>query len=142
MANSPAHVRILLVEDDPADARLLAETFKELSLDPEVHLVATGPDAISYLRGTEPYVGVPRPDVVFLDLNLPRKDGREVLAEIRSDPRLNGIPVVILTSSKVDADVLHAFNFHAEGYVRKPVGTRELRQVMDRIEIHPRPSAS
>ena len=96
---------------------------------------SVGADALRYMRREEHHAAAIRPDLVLLDLNLPGMDGRQVLAEVRSDVRLNGIPVVIFTSSPADDDVLLAFNFHAEGYLRKPVRLEEFNQLLDRLEI-------
>jgi CheY-like chemotaxis protein len=133
LASKP--VQVLLVEDDPADARLLVEVCKPYPSPIEFHHVSSGDDALQYLRSVESDSQMPRPDVVILDLNLPGKDGRAVLAEIRTNRSLNGIPVIVLTASPTDADVLHAFNFKAEGYLRKPVEFDELVAVFQRIEL-------
>jgi CheY-like chemotaxis protein len=131
----PGPIQALLVEDEPADARYLLEICKDAPRPIEFHRVATGDEALDYLRRAQSGSGLPRPDLVFLDLNLPRKDGRAVLAEIRADRQLNGIPVVITTASPTDADVLHAFNFRAEGYLRKPVALAELLAILDRLDL-------
>jgi chemotaxis family two-component system response regulator Rcp1 len=123
-------IRVLLVEDEVADARLFLEAFRDLDLPAEVVTVPTGAEALQHLQGP-----ASRPDVVFLDLNLPRKDGRQVLAEIRGDTALAALPVVVVTSSRQDADVLHAFDFHAEGYLRKPVEPASLRELLGRLDL-------
>jgi CheY-like chemotaxis protein len=130
-------VQVLLVEDDEADARLLVEVCKPYPSAIEFHHVTNGDDALQYLRRIESDSKLARPDVVILDLNLPGKDGRVVLSEIRTNRSLNGIPVIVLTASPADADVLHAFNFQAEGFLRKPVDFDELVAVFERIDLGP-----
>jgi two-component system, chemotaxis family, response regulator Rcp1 len=133
--NARLPIRALLIEDEPADARYLVEICKALARPIEFDRVATGDDAILYLERTRHDGARPKPDVVFLDLNLPGKDGREVLADIRRDPSLNGIPVIVLTASAADADVAHASHFHAEAYLRKPAKLAELVQAFGRIGL-------
>jgi CheY-like chemotaxis protein len=128
-------VQVLLVEDDPADARLLVEVCKPYPSEIEFHHVTSGDDALDYLWQVGSDAKSPRPDVIILDLNLPGKDGRALLADIRGNRDLNGIPVIVLTASPTDADELHAFNFQAEGYLRKPVNFDELLAVFQRIEL-------
>jgi chemotaxis family two-component system response regulator Rcp1 len=130
-------IRILLVEDNAGDIRLLEETLRESPLATEIKVVRNGVDAMSFLRRWGAFATELRPDMVLLDLNLPRMDGREVLAEVRSDPGLNGIPIVIFTSSPADEDVRLAFNFHADGYVRKPLQVREFLELVRRLDIRP-----
>ncbi len=108
---------ILLVEDNPGDARLAAEAWKEGGVPGRLHVVADGVEAIRYLRHTE----TSRPDLLLLDLNLPLKDGREVLAEIKNDPTLRRIPVVVLTTSQAEPDILRSYDLHANCFVAKPV---------------------
>lgn len=108
---------ILLVEDNPGDARLAEEAWKEGGVPGRLHVVADGDEAIRYLR----HPGTNRPDLLLLDLNLPRKDGREVLAEIKGDPTLRRIPVVVLTTSQSDPDILRSYDLHANCFVAKPV---------------------
>ena len=131
------HVLILLVEDSPADVRLVEETLKDSHLDADLRVVANGVDAIRYLRQWGDFAGAVRPELILLDLSLPAMDGRQVLAEVRSDPALNGIPLVIFTSSNADEDVQFAFNFHADGYVRKPLTTAGLRSLAKRFGLTP-----
>ncbi len=114
-------VEILLVEDNPGDVRLTMEALKESKLRNKLHVVEDGVEAIAFLRGTGKYANEPRPDIILLDLNLPRKDGREVLAEIKIDENLKRIPVVVLTSSKAEEDILKSYNLHANCYITKPV---------------------
>jgi len=117
---------ILLVEDEPGDAYLTTEALKSAKIINRVHLVEDGVDAMAFLRREPPHAAAPRPDLILLDLNLPRKDGRQVLAEIKSDPCLNSIPVVVLTTSNADEDVLQSYNLHANCYITKPVRPEQL----------------
>jgi CheY-like chemotaxis protein len=106
-------IEILLVEDNPGDVRLLVEALKETRVPSRLHLAEDGVQAMSFLRKKGPHSGVPRPDLVLLDLNLPNKDGREVLAEIKDDAKLKSIPVVVLTTSQAEQDVLRSYQLHA-----------------------------
>jgi CheY-like chemotaxis protein len=106
-------VEILLVEDNPGDVRLTMEALKEAKVVNRLNVVADGVEALEYLKRQGRFAQAPRPDLVLLDLNLPRKDGREVLAEIKNDPALRSIPVVVLTTSRADEDVLRAYNLRA-----------------------------
>jgi two-component system, chemotaxis family, response regulator Rcp1 len=128
-------IRILFVEDNPADVRLLEETLRDAAWPFTSAIARDGLSALRYLRREGEFVDAPRPDLVLLDLNLPGMDGRKVLAEVRSDPRLNGIPVVIFTGSSADEDVALAYNFRAEGYLRKPVRLADFRALVDRLAI-------
>jgi CheY-like chemotaxis protein len=118
-------VRILLVEDSPADIELTRQALAEAEIAKEVIVVSDGDAAARYLQREGAYTGAPRPDLVLLDLNLPKKDGRELLVEIKRDPGLCTIPVVILTTSASDEDIAHAYRAHANSYVRKPVRLNE-----------------
>ncbi len=113
--------QILVVEDNPGDARLLREALKEGSVENVMAFVEDGEDAMTYLQRNGKFSDAPRPDIIFLDLNLPRKDGREVLKEIKCDTELRRIPVIVLTTSDAEQDVVRAYNLHANCYVRKPV---------------------
>jgi len=122
--NSPEaskHVEILLVEDSPTDALLTKEAFIDAKLINRLHLVVDGVEALAFLRKEGKFADAPRPHIILLDLNLPRKDGRQVLAEIKEDDDLKTIPVVVLTSSKAEQDILKSYNLHANCYVTKPV---------------------
>jgi CheY-like chemotaxis protein len=122
--NTPAPratFHILLVEDNEADERLAREALSEYRVVHQLHAVSNGEDAMAFLRQEGRFADAPRPSLILLDLNLPRKDGREVLADIKEDPQLRGIPVVILTSSSAEADVVRSYNLHANCYVVKPV---------------------
>jgi CheY-like chemotaxis protein len=113
-------VRVLLVEDDEGDAVLTQEAFRDRPAH-RLNVVRDGDSALAYLRGSHPYAGLPRPHLVLLDLNLPGRDGRDVLAEIKSDPELTHIPVVVLTTSAAEEDVLRSYQLHASAFVTKPV---------------------
>jgi CheY-like chemotaxis protein len=117
----PDVVEVLLVEDDPGDVLLIREAFDDNEVANRLHVVADGVEALDFLRRRARYVDAPRPDLVLLDLNLPRKDGREVLAEVKEDADLRMIPVVVLTTSQAEEDVLRSYNLHANAYVTKPV---------------------
>jgi len=114
-------IEILLVEDDPGDVLMTQEAFIDYKIANRLNVVSNGEDAIAYLRKQGRFAGVATPDLVLLDLNLPRRDGREVLLDIKGDPDLRRIPVVILTTSEAEEDVIAAYDLHANAYVRKPV---------------------
>ena len=127
-------VEILLVEDNPGDVRLTQEVFKEGRLSNHMHVVGDGVEALSFLRRQGKYAGAVRPDIVLLDLNLPKKDGREVLSEIKKDEDLKRIPVVVLTTSSAEQDILRAYDLHANCYISKPVDLDEFIKVVRTIE--------
>lgn len=127
-------IEILLVEDNPADVRLTKESFKETKLRNKLHVVEDGVEAMAFLRREGKYADAPRPDLILLDLNLPKKDGREVLGEIKTDEDLRRIPVVVLTVSKADEDILKAYNHHANCYVTKPIDLEQFIKVVKSIE--------
>lgn len=127
-------VEILLVEDNPADVRLTEENFKESKLKNHLHVVNDGVEAMAYLRGEGNYANAVRPDLILLDLNLPKKNGQEVLAEIKEDNELKKIPVVILTVSKADEDILRAYNLHANCYITKPIDLEQFNKIVKSIE--------
>jgi CheY-like chemotaxis protein len=116
----PRTINVLLVEDDPGDVLMTREAFEE-NLHNRLDVVTDGAAALDYLRREEPYTDAPRPDLILLDLNLPRRDGREVLQEIKADPVLRHIPVIVLTTSQAEEDVLCSYRLHANAYVTKPV---------------------
>ena len=126
-------IEILLVEDSPTDAFLTQEAFNRSKLLNKVHVVDNGADAIAFLRRQNAYAKSPRPDLILLDLNLPRKDGKEVLQEIKSDDDLKTIPVVILTSSKEEEDVVRSYKLHANCFITKPVEFQRLSEVVKSI---------
>ncbi len=127
-------IKILLVEDNPGDALLTQETLESSKILHDFHHVETGDDAIDFLEKQGDFVDKPRPDLVLLDLNLPGKDGREVLAFIKQDPDLKRIPVVVLTSSQAEEDVLKSYNLHANAYITKPVGLDGFAKIVQGIE--------
>jgi two-component system, chemotaxis family, response regulator Rcp1 len=127
-------IEILLVEDNPGDVRLILEALKDAKVRNTVHSVEDGEQAMSYLNQEGKYAGVTRPDLILLDLNLPRKDGREVLEDIKTDPNLKSIPVVILTSSKAEQDIVKTYNLHANCYITKPVDLDQFIGVVKSIE--------
>jgi chemotaxis family two-component system response regulator Rcp1 len=128
-------VEILLVEDNPGDERLTREALKEGKVYSNLHWVKDGVEAMEFLRRQGKYSGVPRPDIILLDLNLPKKDGREVLQDIKNDPELKRIPVVVLTTSKAEEDVLRTYNLHANCYVTKPVDLEKFIVVVKSIDV-------
>ncbi len=127
-------IEILLVEDNPADVRLTKEAFKEGRLHNTLHHVKDGVEAMTFLRREAPFEQAPRPDIILLDLNLPRKDGREVLEEIKQDPQLRQIPVVVLTTSEAEEDVFRSYDLHANSYLVKPVNVERFMNVVRTIE--------
>lgn len=127
-------VEVLLVEDDPGDVHMTREALADLSVRTALRVVPTGEDAIAFLRRLPPYQDAPSPDLVLLDLNLPRKGGREVLAEIKGDPALRHIPVVVLTTSSAEEDVLGSYDLHANAFVTKPVDFDRFVEVVRSID--------
>jgi two-component system, chemotaxis family, response regulator Rcp1 len=127
-------IEILLVEDNPGDARLTLEAFKEGRILNNLTVVKDGVEALSYLRRLGPYGGARVPDLILLDLNLPRKSGREVLMEIKADPQLKTIPVIILTTSADERDVARAYSQHANCYITKPVDLEQFLNAVHAIE--------
>ena len=134
LANNTRPVEILLVEDNPGDVRLTQEVFKETNLLNRLNVVRDGVDAMAFLRREGQYSSSTRPDIVLLDLNLPRKSGREVLEEVKSDPALRSIPIVVLTTSRAEQDVLGAYQRHANCYITKPVDLEQFIGVIKSIE--------
>jgi two-component system, chemotaxis family, response regulator Rcp1 len=131
----PAHsVNILLVEDNEADVVLTLEAFKEAKVKNDLHVVKDGVEAMAFLRREGKYADAPRPDVILLDLNLPRKDGRQVLKEIKNDASLKLIPVVVLTTSRSEEDVIQAYTQHANCYIAKPVDFDQFMHVVKSVE--------
>jgi two-component system, chemotaxis family, response regulator Rcp1 len=121
LPSPPRHVEILLVEDSPADVVITQDALTEARVLNSIHVVDDGEAALAFLRKQPPYAAAPRPDLILLDLNLPRKSGREVLAEIKADPALKNIPVVVLTTSRMEEDIWRAYDLHANCYVVKPL---------------------
>jgi len=127
-------VEILLVEDSPSDTDLTVEALKEAKVRNHLSIVEDGVQALEFLRRQGKHARAPRPDLIMLDLNLPRKDGREVLAEIKSDDNLKTIPVVVLTTSRAEQDVMQAYKHHANCYITKPVDFEQFLNVVRSIE--------
>jgi two-component system, chemotaxis family, response regulator Rcp1 len=127
-------VEILLVEDSPGDVRLTVEALKEAKVSNNLSVVQDGVEAMAFLQQKGAYKDAARPDIILLDLNLPRKDGREVLAEIKEDPKLKQIPVVVLTTSRSEQDILKAYDLHANCYITKPVDFKQFMTVVKSIE--------
>lgn len=127
-------IDVLLVEDDPGDVLMTREAFKDNKLANRLSVVSDGVDAMAFLRKEDQYAGSPTPDLVLLDLNLPRMDGREVLAAMKSDPELRRIPVVVLTTSEAEEDVLRSYSLHANAYVTKPVDFQRFIEVVRQID--------
>ena len=135
MVEKNGPIEILLVEDNPGDVRLTKEALKEGKVYSNLHTVKDGVEAMEFLRRQGRYSSVPRPDIILLDLNLPKKDGREVLHEIKTDEVLKRIPVVVLTTSKAEEDVLRTYNLHANCYVTKPVDLEKFIVVVKSIDV-------
>ena len=125
---------ILLVEDSPSDVLMTREALDYAKLRHHLHVVEDGVRALAFLRREGPYAQAPRPDLILLDLNLPRKDGREVLLELKADDQLRTIPVVVLTTSRAEEDVLRAYGLHANCYIAKPVDFMRFAEVVRAIE--------
>ncbi|QSJ17307.1 response regulator [Nostoc sp. UHCC 0702] len=127
-------IEVLLVEDNPGDAQLTRIALEDSKISINLNVVEDGVEAMAFLRKQEKYAQVPHPDIVLLDLNLPRKDGREVLAEIKTDDNLKRIPVVVLTTSQAEEDVLRAYNLAANCYITKPVDFDQFVKIVQSIE--------
>ena len=135
MNNESGHaIEILLVEDNPGDVRLTQEALKEAKIRNRLSVAGDGVEAMAFLRREGSYSTAPRPDIVLLDLNLPRKDGRQVLADVKADPVLRRIPVVILTTSKAEEDILKTYDLHANCFITKPVDFDQFVKVVQSIE--------
>ena len=133
-AKKDSLVQILLVEDNPGDIRLTQEALKEGNLSNNLNVVKDGVEAVAYLKQEREYAGKPMPDLILLDLNLPKMDGREVLEEIKSDSQLKRIPVVVLTTSNAEQDVLKSYNLHVNCYINKPVDFDKFFDIIQKIE--------
>jgi len=127
-------VEILLVEDNPADVRLTIEVFKDSRITNHISVAADGEEALAFLQKTGKYADADRPDLILLDLNLPRKDGREVLSEIKADPELKAIPIIVLTTSDADQDVWKAYESGVNSYIKKPVDLEQFIRIFKSIE--------
>jgi two-component system, chemotaxis family, response regulator Rcp1 len=134
MNNNSEPIEILLVEDNPGDARLAVEALKDSKVHNNLYHVKDGVEAMNFLRRRGSYVDVPVPDLILLDLNLPRKDGREVLEEIKEDPELKLVPVVVLTTSEAERDLVRTYDLHANAYVVKPIDLDRFVEVVQAIE--------
>jgi CheY-like chemotaxis protein len=133
--NEPVHtIEVLLVEDDPGDVLLTKEAFEDNKVKNNLSVVSDGEEAIRFLRREGDYGEAARPDLILLDLNLPRKDGREVLKDIKADPELRSIPVVVLTTSEADEDILSSYDLHANAYVTKPVDFDSFIRIVRQID--------
>ena len=135
MTDGRSPIEILLVEDNPGDERLTREALKEGKVYHKLHWAKDGVETMEFLYQRGKSRGAPRPDIILLDLNLPKKDGREVLQEIKSDEKLRRIPVVVLTTSKAEEDVLRSYNLHANCYVTKPVDLEKFIVVVKSIDV-------
>jgi two-component system, chemotaxis family, response regulator Rcp1 len=133
-ARSGRPVEILLVEDNPGDVDLTRETLQDCKLLNHMNVVGNGVEAMAYLRRQGKYTEATRPDLILLDLNLPKKDGREVLAEVKADDQLRRIPVVVLTTSSAEQDILQTYDLHANCYITKPVNLDQFSAVVRAIE--------
>jgi two-component system, chemotaxis family, response regulator Rcp1 len=131
---SAGPIEILLVEDNPGDVRLTREALRDGKVHNNLSVVSDGVEALEFLHQEGQFADAPRPGLILLDLNLPRKDGRQVLAEIKSDPALSRIPVVVLTTSQAEEDVLKTYGLHANAYVTKPVDLEQFLKVVQSIE--------
>lgn len=132
--NGVAPIEVLLIEDDPGDVLMTQEAFAEHKVGNRLAVVSDGDEALAYLRREGKYADAVRPDLVLLDLNLPRRDGRQVLAEIKGDNDLRQIPVVVLTTSQADEDILRSYSLHANAYVTKPVDFERFIAVVREID--------
>lgn len=132
MATRP--IRILMAEDSPSDAELAKQAFKDGKILNELVIVKDGVEAVNYLKRVGQYAGVSRPDILLLDLNMPKKDGREVLAEIKGDPDLKSIPVIVLTTSEAEEDVLKSYELQASSYITKPVEFEKFLEVAKNVK--------
>jgi two-component system, chemotaxis family, response regulator Rcp1 len=132
--NAARPIHILIVEDNAADARLVREVMRDSKILNEIHWVPDGVEALAFLHQQGKYANSPRPHLIFLDLNMPRKDGREVLREIKSDEQLRRIPVCVMTSSQAEEDVARAYDQHANCYVRKPIDFEQFHAVVKTLE--------
>jgi two-component system, chemotaxis family, response regulator Rcp1 len=130
----PAPIDVLLVEDSPGDVRLTREALKDAKVQISLHVASDGAEAIAFLMREGKHAHAPRPDLILLDLNLPRKDGREVLKEIKEHASLKSIPVVILTTSESEADILRSYQLHANCYISKPVDLEGFLKVVQSID--------
>ncbi|MBP9691966.1 MAG: response regulator [Alphaproteobacteria bacterium] len=134
MKTNKSFINILLAEDNPADVRLTQEAFKDGKISNNLYVVKDGIEAMAFLRKEDKYEKMPYPDLFLLDLNMPRMDGREVLKEVKSDPKLKQIPIIILTTSEAESDVIKSYELHANCYITKPVDFEKFITVVKQIE--------
>lgn len=134
MSTSIEIIDILLVEDNPGDARLVQKAFELGRLANKIYHVSDGESALKFLRKEEPYSDAPRPDIILLDLNMPGLDGREVLAQVKSDPDLLTIPIIIMTTSSAEQDILESYKLHVNCYITKPVQVQDFINVVKTID--------
>lgn len=134
MQESSQPIEILMVEDNPSDVRLTIEAFKDAKVLNNMSVATDGEDALKFLKREGPYKDAPRPDLILLDLNLPKMNGKEVLGEIKRDPDLKRIPVVVLTTSDNEQDVRKAYDLHVNAYVRKPVDLDQFIKIVEAVE--------
>jgi CheY-like chemotaxis protein len=134
LAEAVRPIEVLLVEDDAGDVLMTREALREGKVLNRLSVVGDGVEALDYLRGHEPYGDVTRPDLILLDLNLPRRDGRQVLEDVKGDPELRRIPIVVLTTSEAEEDVLRSYDLHANAYVTKPVDFDRFVEVIRQID--------
>jgi len=134
MTSGAVPIEILLVEDNPGDARLTQEALRDAKVRNNLHVVLDGVEALAFLRRQGKHAAVPKPDLILLDLNLPKKDGREVLEEIKQDDQLRHIPIVILTTSQAEKDIIESYRLRANAFVTKPVDLEQFLKVVQSIE--------
>ena len=134
MTDPADEIHVLLVEDDPGDVLMTQEAFEHHKLRNQLHVVPDGVEALAFLRREGEHADAPRPGLVLLDLNLPRKDGREVLQEVKADESLRSIPIVVLTTSQAEEDILRSYDLHANAYVAKPVDFERFIEVIRQID--------
>jgi CheY-like chemotaxis protein len=134
MTQAADPIDILLVEDDPGDVLMTREAFEHHKIRNALHVVSDGVEALEFLNREGRFESAPRPGLILLDLNLPRKDGRELLGEIKQDPELRTIPVVVLTTSEAEEDILRSYDLHANAYVAKPVDFEKFAEVVRKID--------
>ena len=127
-------IEVLLVEDSPGDVRLTREAFRDADVSIRLHVASDGVEAMAFLRRQDEHVHAPRPDLILLDLNLPRMDGREVLAQVKEDPNLKTIPTVILTTSEAEADIMKSYELQANAYLSKPVQLDAFESLVNSIK--------
>lgn len=127
-------IEVLLVEDSPGDVRLTREAFRDADVSIRLHVASDGVDAMAFLRRQDEHIHAPRPDLILLDLNLPRMDGREVLAQVKEDPNLKTIPTVILTTSAAEADIMKSYELQANAYLSKPVQLDAFESLVNSIK--------